>query len=209
MSCLLQFINTLPFYKTHSLSEERMGELLDPSNTEVDAAVAEAFSFLRDTFAACPKRPYIGTSGGKDSGVIDWLASQVAPMPRIHNLKVETHPDTLALLSRSPDIHMVSPASHAALVDTLGVGLQVDGTRRAEFNRTNGRSTDVIIDGESVSREHMPRYIANGLFGLSFAFPILDWSDEMVWACTIRNRIQFSYEYVKACECTDAFMKAD
>lgn len=138
---------------------------------------------------------YIGTSGGKDSVVIRHLARQAFDrwLPIVHTPKPGvTHLETVKFLYEMDEPIIYCPARYH---HTLGLKTQIDGTRRSEFSRTDGRSTDVVIDGQNVSRENMPRVIRNGLFGLNFMFPILEWSDEEVWAHIILNEIHFTCEY--------------
>ena len=88
MSFLLQnFINTLPFYKTHSLSEERMGELLDPSNTEVDAAVADG------RITPARRDHWLAQLNADEDGVAGVLAALPSVLPVVevgHSDDVET-----------------------------------------------------------------------------------------------------------------------
>jgi 3'-phosphoadenosine 5'-phosphosulfate sulfotransferase (PAPS reductase)/FAD synthetase len=79
---------------------------------------------------------------------------------------------------------------------SLGYKTQIDGTRIAEHDRSNGRAVDVVIDGKQVSRKELPLYLENGLFGLNFVYPIYDWSDAEVWAAIAHYDIPFSEEYL-------------
>lgn len=143
---------------------------------------------------------YIGTSGGKDSVAVYHLMSKSkfyfgnvlhTPKPGV------THPKTVEFLySRPYPIHY-----HPKEIPLPGwMETQVDGSRAKEYNRTDGRSTDVVVGGVSVSRENMPLYIRNGLFGRNFVFPIFDWTDEQVWAYIFANDIEYSDEYLEETE---------
>lgn len=141
-------------------------------------------------------KPYVGTSGGKDSVVIQWLSRQVHDLPTVHTPKPGvTHPKTLEFLYQqcAKQAIMFCP-SHAHA--NLKYDTQIDGTRIAEFDRTDGRSTDFVRDGQNVSRLEMTMWVPNGLFGLNFVYPIYDWSDAEVWACIFRFYIPFSEEYL-------------
>ncbi len=143
------------------------------------------------------KKPYVGTSGGKDSVVVEWLANNLFKirLPVVHTPKAVTHPLTLNFLyEKAQQVPiMFCPSSEHKY---LGYDTQIDGTRIAEYNRTDGRSTDFVRDGKNVSRAEMTVWCPNGLFGLNFIFPIFDWSDEDVWACIFKNDIPFSKEYL-------------
>ena len=153
---------------------------------------------------------YIGTSGGKDSVLVHWLMkkawqgsqpSLVKPWNGeefmiVHTTKTSvTHPKTLEFLySRNFPIMYCPAGKHSS----LGLKTQIDGTRRSEFDRTDGRSTDLIGDnGVTLSREHMQMIVRNGLFGLNFVYPIYDWSDEDVWAAIWCNDIPYTQEYAE------------
>jgi len=144
------------------------------------------------------KKPYIGTSGGKDSVVIMWLSDMVedAPLPVVHTPKPGvTHPKTLEFLYKMTANRRIlfCPARDHA---SLGYDTQIDGTRISEYNRTDGRSTDFVRNGQNVSRLEMTMWVPNGLFGLNFVYPIYDWEDVHVWACIIKHNIPFSEEYL-------------
>lgn len=144
---------------------------------------------------------YVGHSGGKDSVVVRWLVDQIHPeYPTLHNTKYDgtynaVHPATRDFMYYLSTKRIINFAPlHADMGPAYAV--QIDGTRQSEYNRDDGRSVDVVIDGKPVSRKDMPAYIPNGLFGKSFVYPIYDWSDTEVWACIIQNEIQFSEEYL-------------
>ena len=141
---------------------------------------------------------YIGHSGGKDSVCIAHLMHRAFPTHEfllVHTPKVGvTHPATVEFLYQLPQPLLLCPAGQH---DRLGFKAQVDGTRAAEYDRTDGRSTDVVVDGRNVSRRDMPMFVAKGLFDLQFIYPIVDWSDEEVWSYIFFRNIPFSAEYLE------------
>lgn len=142
---------------------------------------------------------YVGHSGGKDSVLVRYIADLVdVNIPTLHTPKINgenaVHPLTkefLYSLSTQRDIIYCKGNPK----EVYGFSTQIDGTRRAEFNREDGRSTYVVINGKEVSREEMPVYVKNGLFGLNFIYPIVDFTDEEVWAIIHSKKIPFSEEY--------------
>jgi 3'-phosphoadenosine 5'-phosphosulfate sulfotransferase (PAPS reductase)/FAD synthetase len=74
---------------------------------------------------------------------------------------------------------------------------QIDGTRRAEASRRDGRDVGVIIGGQEVSRTETPLYLEKGMFGRNFIYPIYDWTDEQVWATILLYSLPISREYFK------------
>lgn len=159
----------------------------------MEAHVQAALDRIKQYANVC--ETYVGTSGGKDSVVVQHLAARCGITTLVHNVKAETHPATIALLYKQPGLHYVQPKQHAAFCKSNRLTIQIDGTRIAEAGRTDGRSTDLVINGQNVSRENMPVFVANGLQGLSFLYPILDWSDKQVWDYIRENKIEFSAEY--------------
>ena len=141
---------------------------------------------------------YAGTSGGKDSSVICDLylryCVQVGIKPQIiHNKKTIVDPLTVNhLYSLSYPIIYCTSADTVNCTDRT---IQVDGSRVAECDRTNGRSTDFICNGCSINRKDMPLYNARGLFDLRFIYPIYDWSDEQVWTYIYAHKLPVSEEY--------------
>jgi len=141
-----------------------------------------------------PSGIYIGHSGGKDSVVVHYLATQIFQnIPVVHTPKPEvTHFLTLQFLySRNFPIQYIPKEHHSR----FGFKTQIDGTRIAESSRTDGRSTTVVIDGVDQSRTEMEAYVKNGLFGLNFIYPIVDWTDDEVWAFIKDRNLEVSKEY--------------
>lgn len=138
---------------------------------------------------------YLGHSGGKDSVVIHDLARRAFDfnVPVVHTPKPrDTHPETVKFLYRLPfPVQYVPKEFHK----DLGYKVQIDGSRRGEYNRTNGRSTHIVVQGKEVSREYMAMFVENGLFGLNFVYPICFWSNEDVWAYIYMHELEISDEY--------------
>lgn len=139
---------------------------------------------------------YVGHSGGKDSVLVNYLATEAFGQRTVlHTTKHGvTHPDTVEFLYSQPFPIIFCPAKCQDEYPELTT--QIDGSRRAEFNRTDGRSTNIVVDGEDVSREHMTMFVRNGLFGLNFVYPIFDWTNEQVWAAICWKQLQVSKEYL-------------
>ena len=78
-----------------------------------------------------------------------------------------------------------------------GYQLQIDGTRRQEATRTDGRSTDIVCNGQSMNRAQMPMLVPRGLFDMTFFYPIVEWTDAQVWAAIAYLDIPFSREYLQ------------
>ncbi len=145
---------------------------------------------------------YVGHSGGKDSVLVRWLAdiAGLKGMMTVHTPKPEgvrnaVHPLTkefVYALNR-PVLHIPDGQQDAFKVMNLVV--QIDGTRRAEADRRDGRDVGLIVDGVEKSRSEVPLYLDTGLFGQSFIYPIYDWTDAEVWATIFAYNIPYSAEY--------------
>lgn len=147
---------------------------------------------------------YVGHSGGKDSVVAHFVARSTFPafnFPVVHTTKVEgepnfTHPETVKFLywlARHYNViyRPLESEVHPALKQTV----QIDGTRLLEAERSDGRSTDLVFNGEVINRRHMSGYNPKGLFGKQFLYPIFDWTDTEVWAAILWYNLPFSDEY--------------
>lgn len=174
----------------------------DDINVAIDrvpALVTEAIRRLRES-PFDVQSMYIGHSGGKDSVLVTYLADQAfgdEALPTIHNTKPDgvenaVHPLTQKFLYGLDRVITYMPLS-ASLPPELTT--QIDGTRISEWNREDGRSVDVIKNGQSVSRRELELYMENGLFGRNFVYPIFDWSDVEVWAAIHVLNIPYSPEY--------------
>lgn len=146
---------------------------------------------------------FAGTSGGKDSLTVASLVSSVqdndSVLDLIHNPKPypKTHPatkDYLYYLAMQSPIAFVPSVDMGRYCKAKGFKLQFDGTRKAEFSRED-KSTDFIMNGEAVCRTKIVPFIERGIFDLSVAFPILDWSDEDVLMYLYLEGIPLSDEY--------------
>ena len=184
------------FLLRQGLSRARFEEAM--LHIELKAALArERLGRLWEKLDLTSYDAYVGHSGGKDSVTICNLVDTTLPgndLLRIHTPKPEaTHPDTVTFLYALHKPVLYCPAEEHS---RIGVRVQIDGTRIFEHDRRDGRSTDVMIDGRSMSREHLPLYVKHGLFGLSFIYPIYDWTDADVWAYIVANNIPFSKEYL-------------
>ena len=144
----------------------------------------------------------VGHSGGKDSVLVRALADRAGfgSLDTVHNPKLEgsnaVHAHTRELLYEMAAFRPVMYIPANAMAKS-GYKLQIDGTRRQEATRTDGRSTDIVFDGQSISRAHMPMLVPRGLFDLTFFYPIVEWTDAQVWAAIAYLEIPFSREYLQ------------
>jgi 3'-phosphoadenosine 5'-phosphosulfate sulfotransferase (PAPS reductase)/FAD synthetase len=140
----------------------------------------------------------IGHSGGKDSVVNHWLVTQLFQevLPTVHTSKPggdnAIHPDTLEFLYKLPFPVELWPR---AMGSNPKYRLQFDGSRAAESNRTD-RSADFIVDGRAVNRKALSLMVENSMFGMTYVYPMFDWSDAQVWATIFKYHLPFSKEYV-------------
>lgn len=146
---------------------------------------------------------YVAHSGGKDSVVVHHLAKKVFGqyVPVIHTPKIsgfnKVHPATVAFLyemSAAHGLNIVPFDRMQQFLDDRELSIQIDGTRRSEFDRSD-RSADVVINGETISRADMPVHTVGGLFGNESIFPIVDWSDDDVWQYIAEEGIEVTEEY--------------
>lgn len=144
---------------------------------------------------------YVGHSGGKDSVLVTHLAFEALgkTVPVVHTPKVSgsnaVHPATRDFLYNLPYPVLYLPPT-SEIPNGLRLNTQIDGTRRYEHSRQDGRSTNVVIDGKEISRENMPMYVEEGLFGKSFIYPIYDWTDDEVWEAHKLLNLPVSKEYL-------------
>jgi 3'-phosphoadenosine 5'-phosphosulfate sulfotransferase (PAPS reductase)/FAD synthetase len=118
-------------------------------------------------------------------------------MTIIHNPKSDIQPHTVRFISdlgKEKEINFVIPAEMEAFIKLTDLKCQVDGTRMDEFTRTE-KSSDLIQNGENVSRENMQHFVENGIFGLTILYPIYDWTEDEVWKYINANNIEISKEY--------------
>ena len=160
------------------------------------------------------KKFYLGHSGGKDSAVILHLALQVfkpEDIVIIHNVKplyedkpkgkTDTHIETLKYLYEYviPQVKEVIFITPNKMEDTLkfhNLDCQIDGTRIEENNRVD-KSATFIENGVEKSRKELKPFVETGLFGISFCYPIYDWTDDDVYNYIKDNKIKISKEYLR------------
>ena len=165
----------------------------------VPALVEQAIRRLKES-PFDPASMYVGHSGGKDSVLVTYLADQAfgeEELPTIHNTKPDGVENAVHPLTQKFLYGMARTITYMPLGASLPPELttQIDGTRISEWNREDGRSVDVIKNGQSVSRKELELYMQNGLFGRNFVYPIYDWSDVEVWAAIYSLNIPYSPEY--------------
>jgi len=161
--------------------------------------VSEAIARIQKWSSRYGETMYLGHSGGKDSCVITDLVlrAERSDVMIVHNPKPETHPETVKFLYEFAQVYpivFVPPIKMGDFVEMMGFDAQLDGSRRAEHNRTE-RSTDIIIDGKNVSRERMKSVVEEGIFGLTILYPIYDWTDDEVWEYIETYKVRISDEY--------------
>jgi len=163
--------------------------------------VDHALCLIQEQYERFGQDLFVAHSGGKDSAVVLHLAMRVfgegSGFIVVHNPKPETHPLTVQYLyelSQTLTIGMIPSHRMLAFAGDPESKCQIDGTRRAEHTRTE-RSSDLIIDGANVSRENMPAFVEQGIFGLSILYPIYNWTDEEVWDYIKDNCLEVSREY--------------
>jgi 3'-phosphoadenosine 5'-phosphosulfate sulfotransferase (PAPS reductase)/FAD synthetase len=161
--------------------------------------VDEALIRIVEQYANSLTGLFVGHSGGKDSQVVAHLTQQVYPeVIMVHNPKLNTHEDTkihIYDISSTNNVYFVPFEHMKFFIHRYDLTCQVDGTRIAEHTRID-KSSDLIVDGENVSRENMGHHTKNGIHGLEILYPIYDWTDEEVFQYLRDNNIQLSKEYV-------------
>lgn len=185
-----------------------MVKLMD---TDKVASAVAAIKVAKDRFGS---GLFLGHSGGKDSAVILHLTTQVIKAHEItivHNVKpmidaaedevaalTAMHPPTLEYLyTQVCTKHEVQFMHSNKMKNWLLKNMlrcQVDGARRSEWDRP-GKSSEIIVDGEKVSRKEMPQFVEKGIFDLSIVYPIYNWTDTDVFDYLYENQIPFSKEY--------------
>jgi hypothetical protein len=143
---------------------------------------------------------YLGHSGGKDSCLVHALCKAAGLyLPIFHNAKLPSekngvHQATaefLYILSSAETVtYIPSDSAPPAFFVT-----QIDGTRRDEAERADGRSTDLVVNGKNTNRAEMQMINDSGLFNRRFVYPLFDVSTEDVWALIEHLKIPISAEY--------------
>jgi 3'-phosphoadenosine 5'-phosphosulfate sulfotransferase (PAPS reductase)/FAD synthetase len=168
-------------------------------STELNFLEYNALSRIMDARTRFGSGLFCGHSGGKDSTLILYLAAKAFPeITIVHNCKDSTHPATIEFLyelGKTRVVNFVPPNLMEEFIKRNHLNCQIDGTRVDEASRTDGRSTDLIVEGESVSRTEMTHFVPNGLYGLNMLYPIYDWTEEQVWSYLHANNIKVSEEY--------------
>lgn len=144
----------------------------------------------------------VGHSGGKDSVLVRVLADLAGfgSLDTVHNPKLEgcnavqdvTREFLYEMATFRPVMYI--PA-HAMAKSRYRI--QIYGTRRQEATRTDGRPTDIVCNGQPMSRARMPMLVPRGLFDMTFFYPIVEWTDAQVWAAIAYLEIPFSRGYLQ------------
>lgn len=175
---------------------------IEDAATTISERVAEAVLRLQDSPFEV-SGTYCGHSGGKDSVLVRYLADLANTAPiTLHTVKPDgvrnaVHPLTRQFLYDCQDRPLVYvPERYMEdVLEQYGLTTQIDGTRASEAYRRDGRDVGLVVNGESRSRSEIALYMANGLFGLNFIYPIHDWTDAEVWAAIFVYGIPYSPEY--------------
>ena len=157
---------------------------------------------------------FLGTSGGKDSVVIQHLTQRLLPhVIMVHNVKpmlgstgdpiaalTEMHPETLEFLYSeicvNNEVLFMHSSNMYSWISYNNMKCQIDGARIEEATRP-GKSADIIRSGKNVSRSEMHEFEPDGIFGLSICYPILDWTNIDVFDYLYDNNLKCSEEYLK------------
>jgi 3'-phosphoadenosine 5'-phosphosulfate sulfotransferase (PAPS reductase)/FAD synthetase len=132
----------------------------------------------------------VSHSGGKDSCVVHHIVrSTLLPFTVEHTVKDKLDKEDVLFLYYHVQEVWLTPI----ITKDFRV-LRIDGTRKSEANRSNGRSVDVVVDGEVKTRDEMKEYTEDGIAGPSL-FPIYDWTDQDVWSYLIYHNLPVSTIY--------------
>ncbi|MEO6303591.1 MAG: hypothetical protein ABIP51_10490 [Bacteroidia bacterium] len=131
-----------------------------------------------------------GYSGGKDSKVILHLARRACPdIIAVHN----SHPEETCDLKTGVVIIKEPKSNFKEYLKYVDIEAQIDGTRVFEDGKT------VIVRGKEIERHEMiysDTYNQNGVFGLDFYYPILFWTDKMVWDYIEKYKLMTAWEII-------------
>lgn len=179
----------------HGISARSTLKLI--GSQEIDDLEQQALSILKGHIGRTYHRFCVGHSGGKDSVVVRHLTDLIDQNIRtFHTPKPygvnSVHPETVKFLYGldRPVVHLPAKFNISDYID-----VQIDGTRIEEASRDNGRSTTFVRDGVDVDRKLLTPFVENGLFGISYIYPIYNWTDEQVWAYIIQKELHVSPEY--------------
>ena len=178
-------------------------EVFDISGLAIQTLIDETCRRFQMLKPLCKREEMcVGHSGGKDSVLVRALADLAGfgSLDTVHNPKLEgsnaVHAHTRELLYEMATFRPVMHIPSHAMAKS-GYQLQIDGTRRQEATRTDGRSTDIVCNGQSMNRAQMPMLVPRGLFDMTFFYPIVEWTDAQVWAAIAYLEIPFSREYLQ------------
>lgn len=201
----ITFSQLSPNEPLHLLLSQKIepSEVFDISGLAIQTLIDETCSRFKMLKPLCKMEEMcVGHSGGKDSVLVRALADLAGfgSLDTVHNPKLEgsnaVHAHTRELLYEMATFRPVMHIPANAMAKS-GYRLQIDGTRRQEATRTDGRSTDIVCNGQSMNRAQMPMLVPRGLFDMTFFYPIVDWTDAQVWAAIAYLEIPFSREYLQ------------
>ena len=200
----ITFSQLSPNEPSHLLLSQKIepSEVFDISGLAIQTLIDETCRRFQMLKPLCKMEEMcVGHSGGKDSVLVRALADLAGfgSLDTVHNPKLEgsnaVHAHTRELLYEMATFRPVMHIPAHAMAKS-GYQLQIDGTRRQEATRTDGRSTDIVCNGQSVNRAQMPMLVSRGLFDMTFFYPIVEWTDAQVWAAIAYLEIPFSREYL-------------
>ena len=201
----ITFSQLSPNEPLHLLLSQKIepSEVFDISGIAIQTLIGETCRRFKMLKPLCKMEEMcVGHSGGKDSVLVRALADLAGfgSLDTVHNPKLEgsnaVHAHTRELLYEMATFRPVMHIPAHAMAKS-GYRLQIDGTRRQEATRTDGRSTDIVCNGQSVNRAQMPMLVSRGLFDMTFFYPIVEWTDAQVWAAIAYLEIPFSREYLQ------------
>lgn len=199
----ITFSQLSPNEQLHLLLSQKIepSEVFDISGLAIQTLIDETCRRFKMLKPLCKMEEMcVGHSGGKDSVLVRALADLAGfgSLDTVHNPKLEgsnaVHAHTRELLYEMATFRPVMHIPAHAMAKS-GYQLQIDGTRRQEATRTDGRSTDIVCNGQSMNRAQMPMLVPRGLFDMTFFYPIVEWTDAQVWAAIAYLEIPFSREY--------------
>ena len=200
----ITFSQLSPNEPLHLLLSQKIepSEVFDISGLAIQTLIDETCRRFKMLKPLCKMEEMcVGHSGGKDSVLVRALADLAGfgSLDTVHNPKLEgsnaVHAHTRELLYEMATFRPVMHIPAHAMAKS-GYQLQIDGTRRQEATRTDGRSTDIVCNGQSMNRAQMPMLVPRGLFDMTFFYPIVEWTDAQVWAAIAYLEIPFSREYL-------------
>ena len=201
----ITFSQLSPNEQLHLLLSQKIepSEVFDISGIAIQTLIGETCRRFKMLKPLCKREEMcVGHSGGKDSVLVRALADLAGfgSLDTVHNPKLEgsnaVHAHTRELLYEMATFRPVMHIPAHAMAKS-GYRLQIDGTRRQEATRTDGRSTDIVCNGQSMNRAQMPMLVPRGLFDMTFFYPIVEWTDAQVWAAIAYLEIPFSREYLQ------------